>query len=92
MSETARRRDEVEEIVRRSYQYVALYNTLNNFAVSEKNPFAAGGWNSTHYPEGLMDASVRAIPRPNNDTLYVINQPEVEKMESWQAPKAEKVS
>ena len=65
--------DEVEHIVRCSYQYVALYDTLNNFAVNEKNPFAAGGWNKTHYPEGLMDASVRAIPRPNNDTLYVIS-------------------
>ncbi|MEE9576418.1 MAG: hypothetical protein V3W35_03315, partial [Gemmatimonadota bacterium] len=57
---------EMEILVRRSYQYVALFNTLNNFAVNDKNPFAAGGWNKTHYPTGLMDASVRAIPRPNN--------------------------
>jgi len=64
---------EMENLVRRSYQYVALFNTLNNFAVNDKNPFAAGGWNKTHYPEGLMDASVRAIPRPNNDTLYVLS-------------------
>ena len=41
--------------------------------MNDKNPFAAGGWNKTHYPEGLMDASVRAIPRPNNDTLYVLS-------------------
>jgi hypothetical protein len=64
---------EMENLVRRSYQYVALYNTLLNFAVNKKNPFASGGWNKTHYPEGLMDASVRAIPRPNNDTLYVLS-------------------
>ncbi len=64
---------EMENLVRRSYQYVALFNTLNNFAVNDKNPFAAGGWNKTHYPQGLMDASVRAIPRPNNDTLYVMS-------------------
>ena len=64
---------DMENLVRRSYQYVALFNTLNNFAVNDKNPFAAGGWNKTHYPEGLMDASVRAIPRPNNDTLYVLS-------------------
>jgi len=64
---------ETENLVRRSYQYVALFNTLNNFAVNAKNPFAAGGWNKTHYPQGLMDASVRAIPRPNNDTLYVLS-------------------
>jgi hypothetical protein len=65
--------EEMENLVGRSYQYVALFNTLNNFAVSPKNPFAAGGWNKTHYPKGLMDASVRALPRPNNDTLYVLS-------------------
>ena len=43
---------EVENLVRRSYQYVALYNTLNNFVVNPKNPFAAGRWNKTHYPTG----------------------------------------
>jgi hypothetical protein len=59
---------DMENLVRRSYQYVALFNTLNNFAVNDKNPFAAGGWNKTHYPTGLMDALVRAIPRPNNDS------------------------
>jgi hypothetical protein len=64
---------EMENVVKRSEQYVALFNTLNNFAVNAKNPFAAGGWNKTHYPQGLMDASVRAIPRPNNDTLYVLS-------------------
>ncbi len=64
---------DMENLVRRSYQYVALFNTINNFAVNDKNPFAAGGWNKTHYPEGLMDASVRTIPRPNNDTLYVLS-------------------
>jgi len=70
---------EMENLVRRSYQYVALFNTLNNFAVNDKNPFAAGGWNKTHYPEGLMDASVRAIPRPNNDTLYVLSMMDLRK-------------
>jgi hypothetical protein len=66
-------RADVENIVRRSLQYVALYDTLLNFTFNKKNPFASGGWNKTHYPEGLMDASVRAIPRPNNDTLYVLS-------------------
>jgi hypothetical protein len=73
MTQTDLSRAKMENTVRRSYEYVALYNTLSNFAVNKKNPFAAGGWNKTHYPEGLMDASVRAIPRPNNDTLYVIS-------------------
>ena len=64
---------DAENIVRRTIQYVALYDTLLNFTFNKKNPFASGGWNQTHYPEGLMDASVRAIPRPNNDTLYVLS-------------------
>jgi hypothetical protein len=64
---------EMENLVRRSYQYVALFNTLNDFAVNDKNPFAAGGWNKTHYPTGPMDASVRAVPRPNNDSFYIFS-------------------
>lgn len=63
----------MEDLVKHSYQYVALFNTLNNFVISPKNPFATGGWNKTFYPTGLMDASVKAIPRPNNDTLYVLS-------------------
>ena len=62
-----------DNLVKRSYQYVTLFNTINNFAVSPKNPFASGAWNTTFYPKGLMDASVKALPRPNNDTLYVIS-------------------
>jgi len=64
---------DAKNLVRRSLQYVALYDTLLNFTFNKKNPFASGGWNKTHYPAGLMDASVRAIPRPNNDTLYVLS-------------------
>ena len=66
-------RSDMEILVQRSYQYVALYDTLLNFCLNEKNPFSSDGWNKTHYPQGLMDASVRAIPRPNNDTLYVLS-------------------
>jgi len=62
-----------ENLVKRSYQYVALFNTINNFVVNPKNPFASGAWNKTFYPKGLMDASVKALPRPNNDTLYVLS-------------------
>jgi hypothetical protein len=73
-AQTAKMTDaELENLVRRSIQYVALYDTLLNFTFNKKNPFASGGWNKTHYPQGLMDASVRAIPRPNNDTLYVLS-------------------
>jgi hypothetical protein len=66
-------RDEVERIVRRSYQYVALYNTLLSWALSEKSPFYSGGWNKTYKAKALMDASARDVPRPNNDSLYVMS-------------------
>ena len=63
---------EIDNIVRRSYQYVAMYNTNNNFAMQKANPFSTNGWNKLFVPTGLMDHTVTAIPRPNNDTLYLI--------------------
>ena len=47
---------DAENVVRRSLQYVALYDTLLNFTFNKKNPFASGDWNKTHYPAGLMGA------------------------------------
>jgi hypothetical protein len=56
---------EVENIVRRSYQYVAMYNVNNKFAL--KN----GGWNICDVDTALKDHTMREIARPNNDTLYI---------------------
>lgn len=64
---------QLENLVRRSYQYVAMYNTNNNFAMQEGNPFSTAGWNKLFVPTGLMDHTVTAIPRPNNDTLYLLS-------------------
>ena len=64
--------EEIENIVRRSYQYIAMYNVINNFAMGEDNPLSTGGWNKTYIPDALADHTVKAIARPNNDTLYVI--------------------
>jgi hypothetical protein len=39
-------RDQVENIVRRSYQYVAMYNVNNKGAEApESSPMGTGGWN-----------------------------------------------
>ncbi len=39
-------RPQVENIVRRSYQYVALYNVINKTALAPtSNPMGTGGWN-----------------------------------------------
>jgi len=56
---------EVENLVRRSYQYVAMYNVNNKFAMKQ------GGWNTVDADTQLKDHTMREIARPNNDTLYV---------------------
>jgi len=57
---------QVENIVRRSYQYVALYNVNNKFALTP-----GGGWNTCVANTRLKDHTMRDIARPNNDTLYI---------------------
>ena len=64
---------DLTNLVKRSYQYVAMYNTLSGFALNEKNPYSTHGWNKTYKPSGLTDHTVTAIAGPNNDTLYVIS-------------------
>ncbi|MEJ2199116.1 MAG: DUF1254 domain-containing protein, partial [Desulfuromonadales bacterium] len=62
--------EEVDKLVRLSYQYVAMYNVINKGAMDKENP-AMTGWNGTYAARGLMDHTMKAIARPNNDTLYV---------------------
>lgn len=56
---------QIEDIVRRSYQYVAMYNVNNKFAISQ------GGWNTILPDTQLKDHTMTEIARPNNDTLYI---------------------
>ncbi len=63
--------EQVEDIVRRSYQYVAMYNVNNKFAMDPRNPLGTGGWNRVKANTTLADHTLKAIARPNNDTLYV---------------------
>jgi len=60
----------VEEIVRRSYQFVAMYNVNNKTAMDPSNPLGTGGWNRVKANTALADHTVKMIARPNNDTLY----------------------
>jgi len=55
----------VENLVRRSYQYVAMYNVNNKAALSQ------GGWNTVAADTELKDHTMKDIARPNNDTLYI---------------------
>jgi hypothetical protein len=43
------------------------------WALDEKSPFYTGGFNNTFTAKGLIDATARDIPRPNNDTLYIMS-------------------
>ncbi len=61
---------DIDDIVRRTYQYVAMYNVINKNAMMEQNPIMTG-WNSTFAAKGLADHTLRATARPNNDTIYV---------------------
>jgi hypothetical protein len=56
--------DQIENLVKRSYQYVAMYNVNNKFAMK------AGGWNTLDSDTKLKDHSMREIARPNNDSFY----------------------
>ncbi len=62
---------QVENIVRRSYQYVAMFNVIQKFAL---DPASGGlfmdGFNKPKASTTLADHNMRSIARPNNDTLY----------------------
>ena len=64
-------RSQIENIVRRSYQYIAMYNVINKAAMAPVST-STGGWNKIKLNARLADANLRAIARPNNDTLYQI--------------------
>jgi hypothetical protein len=57
--------EQIDELVERSYQYVAMYNVNNKFAMKQ------GGWNLCDADTQLKDHTMREIARPNNDTLYI---------------------
>ena len=64
-------REQVENIVRRSYQYVAMFNVNQKFALDPASGgMFMGGFNKPKAMTELMDASAKSIARPNNDTLY----------------------
>jgi hypothetical protein len=64
--------EQIDNIVRRSFQYVAMYNVINKGAMMEQNPMMTG-WNGTFAAMGLQDHNAKGIARPNNDTIYVVS-------------------
>ena len=70
---------QMEELVLRSYPYVAMFNVNNKFALDATNPMNSGGYNRVKANTDLADHTVQAIARPNNDTLYVVAMVDVTK-------------
>jgi hypothetical protein len=62
----------MENLVRRSYQYVAMFNVNSKGALDESNPMSTGGYNRVRAATALMDHRLRVIARPNNDTLFAV--------------------
>ena len=63
---------ELDNLVRRSYPYIAMFNVNNKMALDETNPLSSGGYNKVKANTTLADHTVEAIARPNNDTLYTV--------------------
>ena len=61
--------EQVENLVKRSYQYVAMYNVNNKFALAEAG-MSTRGYNKGLKNTQLLDHTVKAIARPNNDVMY----------------------
>jgi hypothetical protein len=61
---------DVENLVKRSYQYVAMYNVINKNALMKESP-PATGWNGTWAGSSLADHATKIIARLNDYTLYV---------------------
>jgi hypothetical protein len=62
--------DEIENLVRRSYQYAAMYNVINKNAMVLAERTGTSAWNACVADTELKDHTFQTIARPNNDTLY----------------------
>ena len=60
---------QIEDIVKRSYQYVALYNVNQKVAFDEEG-MSTKGYNKGLKNTDLLDHTAEFIARPNNDTIY----------------------
>ena len=63
--------EQVENLVRRSYQYVAMFNVIQKFALDPgSGSLFMDGFNKPKAATALTDHTMKSISRPNNDTLY----------------------
>ncbi len=64
--------EQIKNIVSRSYQYVALYNIINKYALDRNSSTPTYHWNKVTTHTKLLDHTEQSIARPNNDTLYSV--------------------
>jgi len=64
--------DEIDNIVRRSYQYISMFNVINKSALQNAGLTNSSGWNVCVADTELKDHNLKTIARPNNDTLYAV--------------------
>jgi hypothetical protein len=69
-SSTGMTDEEIDNLVRRTYQYVAMYNVINKNAMFYGSQTNTDGWNQSFADTALKDHTYQTIARPNNDTLY----------------------
>ena len=60
---------QMEELVRRSYQYVAMYNVNQKLALADEG-MTTRGYNKGLKNTDLLDHTAEFIARPNNDSIY----------------------
>lgn len=98
---------EMENLVLRSYPYVAMFNVNNKFALDANNPMNSGGYNRVKANTELADHTVQAIAQPHDvpeenwlpierrdidlNVIMRIYSPDLEKFGTWQAPKASRL-
>jgi hypothetical protein len=58
--------DKVRDIVRRSYQYVALYNIINKGALDTESLASTSGFNKVNVATALYDHNVRVFWQHSN--------------------------
>ena len=55
--------EEIDNLVRRTYPYVAMFNVINKGAMMEENPTRTG-WNGTYAATGLLDHTSKSHCAP----------------------------
>ena len=70
--------EQIEDIVKRSYQYVAMFNVNQKMALAELG-VTTKGYNKGMRKTELLDHSEKFIARPNNDVLYQLAMLELRK-------------